>query len=486
MTMKDRRKRPRQSFLLLTGMALLCVALLVQPLALQGASLQSPTTLRVALGLDLPSAEFAVAEGSYELIDYLTQQVISADSANHQWVVTPVGINNLIVSDNINGQVVSSMGSSTLLLRQKNSSGLNVFSFKNKRYRGDLMIINLQGKIQAINLIDIEQYLYGVVGAEMGQGASLEAYKAQAVVSRTYALFCKENPQLNYDLGINTRWQVYGGYDTELLSNSLVKRAVDDTRGQVIYYDGRLIKAFFHSNSGGYTEACENVWSECLPYLQPVASPEDAMAGQFSTWGGETYSWEKTLTRDELNTQLANSCAEVGKVRSLLVKRLAIDPASGECSTKPTSSGRVTQLDVVGSKGTKSFFKDNIRTILGLKSTLFEIVCDSTVKVWNAFGLADEINNTVDFYGISGDGYKAKLNGNNANYYVLGADGLKTMPKDFSIITFKGKGNGHGLGMSQWGARGMAQNGKNYKSIIEHYYNQGRFDGRLSIGQYRS
>jgi stage II sporulation protein D len=68
----------------------------------------------------------------------------------------------------------------------------------------------------------------------------------------------------------------------------------------------------------------------------------------------------------------------------------------------------------------------------------------------------------------------------------LGADGLKTMPKDFSIITFKGKGNGHGLGMSQWGARGMAQNGKNYKSIIEHYYNQGRFDGRLSIGQYRS
>jgi stage II sporulation protein D len=373
-----------------------------------------------------------------------------------------------------------------VILRQKNSAGTNVFSFKNKRYRGDLLIINAQGKLQVINLIDVEQYLYGVVGAEMGQGAPEEAYKAQAVVSRTYALFYKQHPQLYYDVGITTRWQVCGGYDAELSSSPQAIKAVDATRGQVIYYDGQIIQAFFHSNSGGYTEASENVWSASIPYIQPVATPEDILAGQpfqQEGWAGETFQWEKTLTRQQLNSLFAN--CNVGNILDLTAKRWAIDPQTGEYLTKQTVSGRVTQLDVIGERGTKSFFKDNIRTVLGLRSTLFEIISDSSVKVWNAFGLADECNSTTNFYAVTADGYKTKLNGNNVSYYVLSAEGVKTVPKNFTSITIKGRGNGHGLGMSQWGARGMALNGVKYRNILEHFYNQDRFDGKLTIGPYR-
>lgn len=451
---------------------------------LRAQDLSDPLTIRVALELDLPSADFSISEGSYELVDYVTQQVLTTASTNGKWVVAPAGMNNLQIS--ALGKADNRLGSSMVILRQKNSAGTNVFSFKNKRYRGDLLIINAQGKLQVINLIDVEQYLYGVVGAEMGQGAPEEAYKAQAVVSRTYALFYKQHPQPYYDVGITTRWQVCGGYDAELSCSPQAIKAVDATRGQVIYYDGQLIQAFFHSNSGGYTEASENVWSASIPYIQPVATPEDILAGQpfqQEGWAGETFQWEKTLTRQQLNSLFAN--CNVGNILDLTAKRWAIDPQTGEYLTKQTVSGRVTQLDVIGERGTKSFFKDNIRTVLGLRSTLFEIISDSSVKVWNAFGLADECNSTTNFYAVTADGYKTKLNGNNVSYYVLSEDGVKTVPKNFTSITIKGRGNGHGLGMSQWGARGMALNGVKYRNILEHFYNQDRFDGKLTIGPYR-
>ena len=480
--------------ILIMTVTMLSVFLLAKSSFTQGAQVTCPsTTLRVALGVNLTSAELAVSDGSYELVDYLTQRVISSDPANGKWVVAPAGSFNLQIYNN--GLPVNGLGSSLVILRQKGSEGRNVFSFKNKRYRGELLIENLQGKVQMINLVDVEQYLYGVVGAEMGPGALEEAYKVQAIVSRTYALFYKHHPQLNYDVGISTRWQVYGGYDTEILSSPLVKKAVDETCGKVIYYDNEIIQAFFHSNSGGYSEACENVWVDSLPYIQPIATPEDALAIQAfqqESWAGETYQWEKNFTRQELNNQVTkwnrenpSNTINVGEIYELAAGRLAIDPQTREYLAKQTPSGRITQLDFRGARGTKSFYKDNIRSVLGVKSTLFEIVCDSTVKIWNAFGTTDLCSYTPDFYAVNADGYQTKLNGNSGSYYVLEADGVKTVPKVFSQLTIKGKGYGHGLGMSQWGARGMALQGVKHSRIIEHFYNQDKFDGRLTISSYR-
>ena len=159
-----------------------------------------PNCLRIVLAQNLPSSQFSISEGKYDLVDYITQRVISSAAGTGKWVVAPKGSANIQVS--YNGSPVPGPVGSLLVLRQTNPAGLNVFSFSNKRYRGDLLIENRNGKLDLINVIDVEQYLCGVVGAEMGMGAHDEAYKAQAVVSRTYAYYHKQHPQLNYDLGI--------------------------------------------------------------------------------------------------------------------------------------------------------------------------------------------------------------------------------------------------------------------------------------------
>jgi stage II sporulation protein D len=473
---------------------ILGITILMPPSGVQGAYIVTPpTSLRVALALDMASAEFAVSEGNYELVDYMTQRVISPVPGSGSWVVAPAGNAGIQISNN--GQPVGGLASSLVILRQKNPAEQNIFRFKNKRYRGDLLIENLNGKLQMINLIDVEQYLYGVVGAEIGMTAPDEALKAQAIVSRTYALYYKERPQLHYDLGTTTLWQVYGGYDTEVLSGERVKKAVDETRGIVIYYDNSLIQAFFHANSGGYTESAENVWYANIPYIKPVAAPEDAHALQVpqqAGWPAVTYQWEKTFTRQELldqikrwNSEHPDNQVNVGEILDFSASRQAINPVTREYLPYETASKRVTQFDIIGQKGVKSFFRDQIRSVLGLKSTLFTISLDSTVDIWTAFGTLDTFNMTKDLLATNVDGMVSKLNGNNGNYYVISAEGVKTVPKVFTNVKISGKGHGHGLGMSQWGARGMAAAGDNHKKILEHYYNQDRNDGRLTLKIYQ-
>lgn len=451
-----------------------------------------PNYLRVALASNAESAEFAVAEGDYELIDYITHSVIDSNAVGGSWVVAPAGSTNIQVSNQ--GKGVQGLHSSLMVLRPKNDND-SIFRFKNKRYRGELLIENLNGKIQIINVVDIEQYLYGVVGAEIGAGAADEALKAQAIVSRTYALYYKNHPQLNYDVGITTKWQVYGGYDKEILSGARVKNAVDDTKSLVICYDDQLIQAFFHSNSGGYTESCENVWFENIPYIRPVAAPEDSYALQVeqnSGWPAVTYEWQVTYSKQELlskfgdwNSKHPDDYINVGDIKELAASRYSVNPVTREYDSYETKSKRVTKLDIIGTSGIKSFFKDKIRSVFGLRSTLFIISHDSTIKLWNAMGTTDTYNNTNDLLAITVDGMVANLNGNNKGYYVVGADGVaKTLPKEFSTVIIDGKGFGHGLGMSQWGARGMAAGGTDYRTIIEHYFNQGRNDGRLQIKPY--
>ncbi|MDD2401871.1 MAG: SpoIID/LytB domain-containing protein [Clostridia bacterium] len=472
---------------------ILGAVLFLNPLFVSGAQISCPpTTLRVALGLNLSSTEFSVFEGKYELVDYITQRVISTDVGNGVWMVAPAGNSNIQIYNN--GNSINGLGSFILILRQKDNLNNNVFQYMNKRYRGNIVIENLNGRLQIINFVDVEKYLYGVVGSEMIPGAPEEAYKSQAVVSRTYALYHKEHPQLNYDVGISTQWQVYGGYDSEVSKGTLVKKAVDDTYGQVVYYDNSLIQAFFHSNSGGYTESCENVWYSNFPYIQPVYTPEDACAiqvPQSGGWPGNTYSWEKSFTRDALmdkiknwNNKHSDNIINVGEIQEISVSRLAVDPQTREDLSTETESGRATQLDFIGTRGVKSFERDGIRPVFGLRSTLFEVIYDSTVKVWNAFGSQDVLSCTKNSYGIDTDKMVTKLNGNETYYYVLGNDGITTVPKTFTKVIFKGKGNGHGLGMSQWGAYGMALKGNDYKKIIEHFYNQDKYDGKLEIRQY--
>jgi stage II sporulation protein D len=380
------------------------------------------------------------------------------------------------------------------LLQAERREELNLFMYKNIQYRGDLVIQNLKGKLLVVNLLDLESYLYGVVGREMGGGAAPDAYCAQAVVSRSYALSMKGlNPW--YDVGKDTGTQVYGGYTGEIAyavnGRNPVVEAVERTRGEVLKYLGTLVRAFFHANAGGYTEDSENVWLESLPYLRGVPSPADAHAESYGSWATGTYRWTQTVDRKNLEAKLG-----IGKIKEIRVSRnrtrVTRDPVTGKLSREfipgtRTVSGRVTEVTIIGSEGKNSFYRDEIRTPFGLKSTLFDLGFEGELQVLNANGETQALAGT-DVYVLGTGNRLVSLQLDQGESYVAGrGNRVVSTGGSFEKLTFTGRGHGHGVGLSQWGARGLAVEGYNYRQILENYYNQGKHDGNLQIvGNYGS
>ena len=255
-------------------------------------------------------------------------------------------------------------------------------------YRGKTQLIRQDSGITAINHVDLEHYLYSVVGAEAVSSWPIEALKAQAVAARSYALY-KRNNESNgiYDVDTTIGTQVYKGLDSEYTTTH---EAVNTTLGQIMTYDEEVILAAFHSSSGGYTENVEDVWSSPLPYLRAVVDYDHQ---------SPVFEWQQVIPVSKIQ----NLIAGIGKIEGL-------QPA------KMTPRGRVITMKVTGDRGSTTVSGKDLRKVLDLRSTLFRISTD----------------------------------GENLNV--------------------KGRGFGHGLGLSQWGAYYLAQQGINYHQILAHYY----------------
>lgn len=457
----------------------------------------STPNIRVLLAKGIVSATFHVTDGEYRLIDGSNGLTIGNPTGNEKWLITVTGKSFAITKDGEN--LGSYIGP---ILLKPSAEGFSTFSYGNVRYRNMLSFESNAGTLLAINTVDIEKYLYGVVGKEIGYGVSEEALKAQAVVSRSFALSSKGG-NLKYDVTNDTSSQVYAGYSAEIIPNAeKVKKAIDATAGEVIYYYDvdkkitRLVKAYFHANSGGYTEDSENVWSEYLPYIRAVASPFDKKALTYSPqsggWPASTYQWEKVFTKEELQKQIEkwNNVAlsrkqsyniiDVGDFLGVYAFNYKQDGITS------TDSKRATRLDIVGTKGTKSFFKDAIRSVFDLKSTKFSVSTGSAGSALYVIGINGDSAQTrsTESLHIASDIKDTLYNPiENGVLHIIGQNEVTTQQQDISTVTFNGYGYGHGLGMSQWGARGMADAGYNYKEIIEHYYNQDNKDGRLTISK---
>ncbi|GFN23193.1 SpoIID/LytB domain-containing protein [Thermanaeromonas sp. C210] len=456
---------------------LLTVTLLPSP---AGAGDPDSPSIRVLLDRGLSRVSFEAVQGSYRLVDGQGKELARPGTGESWEVRLEEGQLRLFKE----GQALPPVRVGRVEFKPADEKASNLFKYQGKRYRGSLRILYEGTGLAAINSLDVEQYLYGVVGAEMGTGAGLEALKAQAVVSRTFAL-SRVRPAAPYDVTDDTSTQVYDGYEAEVVPGAdKVKQAVDSTRGQVIYYDGKLIEAYFHSNAGGHTEDSENVWSAALPYLRGVPSPEDEHALQYSGWPADTYRWTLSLTREEIQRRVeawlerTGQKTEIGQVRELVVSRQRSD-GSG-----PTISGRATRLDIIGDRSAVSAYRDGIRSVLGLRSTLFTLETDSTVAVVDARGNRRELSYGGELVAVGAKGAPDAVNGAAGEYVVAGRDGSRTVPKVFRQVVIQGRGNGHGLGLSQWGARGMAAKGYSYREIIEHYYNQDRRDGKLVVAPF--
>jgi stage II sporulation protein D (peptidoglycan lytic transglycosylase) len=281
-------------------------------------------------------------------------------------------------------------------LRSRIAAERGVLCIDGMPLRGFLTIDLEPEGLQVINQLPIESYLYGIIGKEMPRTWPPNALEAQAIASRTYALYLKgKNRFLPFDLDATTASQVYGGYDAETPQTDA---AVDATRGQVMIYANQLIMAYFHANSGGHTENAANIWGVCPPYLRGVTDPFSRRIPN-DRWD---YPLSYTLASQRLNKAGLN----VGTIHAIGV-------------VSRSASGRALTLRLDTDLGKTVISAYNFRMIVdskGIKSTLFHIVP-----------------------GPSG-------------------------------VQFIGRGHGHGVGMSQWGACRMAQAGFSYRDILKAYY----------------
>lgn len=329
------------------------------------------------------------------------------------------------------------------------SGGL--LTYNGRAYRGTFdLTTDDEGDMIVVNEVDTGPYLASVVGSEEPSTWMPEALSAQAIAARTY-LATHLGKHANYDLEGDTRDQEYDGLAGEAASTV---RAVERTAGQIATYRGTPIEALYSANAGGITEDSENVYANALPYLRSVPSPQDDVA-EASSWGHTSWQWTSELTAPQLRSYIGARGIDVG-----LPQRIEL--------TKLTGTGRVLSAKIVGSSGTKDIGKDTARYYFGLRSTLFTVATRPEEFEFVDAGQIERVRQ-LEFLGASVEQtFTLSIRDPDIPDHKLRILGWQyRLPARF---VFTGRGYGHGVGMSQWGAQGMALAGRSAEEILKHYY----------------
>jgi SpoIID/LytB domain protein len=319
---------------------------------------------------------------------------------------------------------------------------MDYLSINNRNYLGSFKFVPENSKyVRPINELYMEDYLKGVVPSEMYAGWNREALKAQTVAARTYASTYKS---IIIDDTIN--YQVYGGYNWHPNSTA----AVDETKGEVLKINGRLISAVFSASNGGKTESNANIWgSTALSYL-PIKEDEfdSKTSWKFSVskkqFDPANLSWSGMKEKD---TTITNTIKAWMSTHGYAGKEIKITAVPVVSLHTPTSGGRVSKGNITVEFFTKDKVNENgsyipqkleyknvaasqVRAMVGIRSMLSYLVSDITVTE--------------------------------------------------ETITVSGLGDGHGVGLSQWGAQNRAEVGKQkYDEILAFYY-----DGAALVKEY--
>ena len=258
------------------------------------------------------------------------------------------------------------------------------------------MLRNENRTVMVINELPLEDYLYGVLYHEISQKWPLETIKAQAIASRTFALYqIRINKDKLYDLTSDIFSQMYGGATSE---KGRTNKGVDMTKGQVLTYQGKIFPAYFHATCAGHTEDASQLWNIELEPLKGV--PCDFCKNS------PHYKWEKVVDFSEIRDNLKKSGTPVKEVKGISI-------------AERNASGRVSKIIIQTDEGEIPISGKDLRMLIGpnvIRSTNF------------------------------------------------------TVESMFGMVQFTGLGWGHGVGLCQWGACGMAENGYDLKRIINHYY----------------
>jgi stage II sporulation protein D len=213
-----------------------------------------------------------------------------------------------------------------------------------RAYRGQIQVDVVDGKLRAINIVPLEQYLYGVVPSEMPSTWSVEALEAQAVASRSYALATRK-VGAPYDAYSDTRSQMYLGPSAE---SAAATAAVNATKGQVLSFGGKVATTFFYSTSGGETESSLDWTGTSLPYLIAVPDPYDSIS-PYHNWG------------------------PVPVTAQTISKALKVPGPITDATTTTNAAGRVGKLTLTTPLAPMSVPATTLRTAIGLRSTWFTV-----------------------------------------------------------------------------------------------------------------
>jgi len=340
--------------------------------------------------------------------------------------------------------------------------------FKGYRYAGGFEYPRVTGGgLYVVNVVSLEDYVKGVLPYELGTGWPMAALEAQAVCARTYAsVTTKHLSAYGFDMCNTTDCQVYNGVNA---SGADTDAAVDATAGECVRYQGALAETVYHSSDGGATENAENVWGKAVGYLIGKADPYEA------TISIPNYSYTVTYSPSELTWVLQKSGYSIGAVKNAYVSERT--PTGNVCKvTFVDTTGKI--LTVKGETCRMAFYSTTYGK--NVKSMRFCINGDDSGMTAGYYvnGSGSSISSLSGAYTVSGTGTVASYTGS-APYAVTssgtgalnassGASTAATASPGSFVIT--GTGNGHNVGMSQYGALAMAKQGYSYRDILNFYY----------------
>ena len=370
-------------------------------------------TVRIALAPVRQSARI-YATGDWNLYDASTGKLLARMHASDSFTVD--ARDGMLVP---NGNSIAAVHG-PIIARPSDSATL--IGFDGHRYRGEIGLAISNAGLSVINRVGVESYLRGVVPLEIGTDRTIvesAAVEAQAIAARSFT-YTRMDDSRPYDMVATTTDQVYGGADAE---RPLSDAAVSATHDMVMMYDGKVINAPYHSNSGGVTASASEVWrSGDEPYLVSVS---DRIPGTDHYYGEESprFRWTRSLDASELGSLLDRylpqySSAARGRVGTL--RKIS--------ETGRTASGRISGLIFETDRGSFSVRGNDVRFIL--RSTNGDIL-PSTLFTFQQ---------------------------------TTGHNGRITQ------LTIRGSGNGHGVGMDQWGAIARARAGQDAVTILHTYY----------------
>ncbi len=310
-----------------------------------------------------------------------------------------------------------------------------------------------------VNILEMDDYIKSVLPYEISASWPVECLKAFSIIVRSYTLSNLSNNHRNedFDMCDETHCQAYRG---RLRSTATTDAAVEATKNTVLAYDSKICKTFYHAISGGMTEASENVWYTAYDYLKPVSVP-------FEQYWNYTYGeWSNTVSKEELFSFLETS-STVSKKISAPIKSVRV--------SEYTPAGYAYKLEIIDEDGNVAIIEktDTIRTLLSkyCKSARMSIGKVMEIPLNNTTSELDALN----FYQTDAQGnavrFNAMANSTEPTYKtVLTAQGEFQLVPTTEVITISGTGWGHGVGLSQYGARDMALLGYDFIEIAKYFF----------------